>query len=128
MPSATTKVTIIICLIYVFYCYLRIHQSRTIAPSNSTAVYSPVQASCNEETGVATLYVNDPAAHQIVAEDKPSFRLQRNNIIIGKTLLEGTFGSIFHATLQIPGIPLKDVIVKTVKSKTSLLITLKKII
>jgi hypothetical protein len=93
-------------------------------------VYSPVQASCTEEAGVATLYVNDPAAHQIVAEDKPSFRLQRNNIIIGKTLLEGTFGSIFHATLQIPGIPLQDVIVKTVKSMsiTSLLITLKKMI
>ncbi|EFX86645.1 hypothetical protein DAPPUDRAFT_307904 [Daphnia pulex] len=59
------------------------------------------------------------SAHQIVAEDKPSFRLQRNNIIIGKTLLEGTFGSIFHATLQIPGIPLKDVIVKTVKNNAA---------
>jgi len=69
------------------------------------------------------LYVNDPGAHQIIAEEKPSFRIQRNNIVIGKTLLEGTFGSIFHATLHTPGIPLKDVIVKTVKSKALLLIT-----
>lgn len=89
--------------------------SRTLAPSG-TAVYSPVQASCTDDGGVATLYVNDPAAHQIAVEDKPSFCLQRNNIHIGSTLLEGTFGSIFHATLQIPGMPLKDVIVKTVKS------------
>ncbi|XP_046452287.1 tyrosine-protein kinase RYK-like isoform X2 [Daphnia pulex] len=100
-------------------CRQQPQTQRTIAPNNGTAVYSPVQASCTEEAGVATLYVNDPAAHQIVAEDKPSFRLQRNNIIIGKTLLEGTFGSIFHATLQIPGIPLQDVIVKTVKNNAA---------
>ncbi|KAI9554138.1 hypothetical protein GHT06_019410 [Daphnia sinensis] len=87
---------------------------RTIVPSG-TALYSPVQATCNEDLGAATLCVNDPAAHQIVVEDKTSFRLQRNNIHIGSTLLEGTFGSIFHATLQIPCQPLKDVIVKTVK-------------
>ena len=60
--------------------------------------------------------VNDTAVQQNVVEDKPFFTLQRNNIHIGSTLLEGTFGSIFHATLQIPGMPLKDVIVKTVKS------------
>lgn len=88
---------------------------RPLVPSG-TAVYSPVQASCTDDGGVATLYVNDPAAHQINVEEKPSFRLQRNHIHIGSTLLEGTFGSIFHATLQIPGMPLKDVIVKTVKS------------
>lgn len=88
---------------------------RPLVPSG-TAVYSPVQASCTDDGGVATLYVNDPAAHQINVEEKPSFRLQRNHIHIGSTLLEGTFGSIFHATLQIPGMPMKDVIVKTVKS------------
>lgn len=93
---------------------------RTIVPSG-TALYSPVQATCNEDLGAATLCVSDPAAHQIVVEDKTSFRLQRNNIHIGSTLLEGTFGSIFHATLQIPCQPLKDVIVKTVKRNMSLL-------
>lgn len=78
-----------------------------------------MQASCTEDGGVATLYVNDPAAHQIqtaAVEEKPTFRLQRMHIHIGSTLLEGTFGSIFHATLQIPGMPMKDVVVKTVKS------------
>ena len=98
-----------------------IYVCRTLVPSGA-AVYSPVQASCPEDRdvaidgGVATLYMNDTAVQQNAVEDKPSFTLQRNNIHIGSTLLEGTFGSIFHATLQIPGMPLNDVIVKTVKS------------
>ena len=34
-------------------------------------------------------------------------------------MMEGTFGSIFHANLHLPGLPAKEVVVKTVKSNIS---------
>ena len=51
-------------------------------------------------------------------EEKHSFELQRNHIMLaGVVELEGTFGCVYHGTLQIPGMPGKEIIVKTVKSK-----------
>lgn len=87
--------------------------------ASGSAVYSPVQPSSNEEVGTATLYVSEPASHQItsiVEETKPSFYLPRSSIVIESTMMEGTFGSIFHANLLLPGLSVKEVVVKTVKS------------
>lgn len=80
-------------------------------------MYSPVQPSSTEDGGTATVYVSDTSAHQITMEaEKPSFHISRNSITLGNTLMEGTFGCILNATMHKAGTPLRDVVVKTVKS------------
>ncbi len=79
-------------------------------------MYSPVQASSTEDGGIATVYVSETVTHQFTeVVEKPSLELPRNSITIGSVFMEGTFGSIFHAKMEQPGIS-RDVIVKTVKS------------
>lgn len=79
-------------------------------------MYSPVQASSTEDGGIATVYVSDTVTNQLTeVAEKPSLELPRNSITIGSVFMEGTFGSIFHAKIEQPGIS-RDVIVKTVKS------------
>lgn len=60
--------------------------------------------------------IND-SAHHLKLEEKHSFELQRSHIILtGGVELEGTFGCVYHGTLQIPGLPSKEIVVKTAKS------------
>lgn len=77
--------------------------------------YSPVQGTCIEGDGIATLIINNAARAETSPESNRPFHLQRNNINLGSILLEGTFGSNYNATLSLPGDTYMEVVIKTVK-------------
>lgn len=77
--------------------------------------YSPVQGTCIEGDGIATLIMTNTTPAEPSSETNKPFHLQRNNINLGTLLLEGTFGSNYNATLSLPGDAYMEVVVKTVK-------------
>jgi len=94
-------------------------QSPRALINDRATYYSPVQGTCIEGDGIATLIMTNTTPAEPSSETNKPFHLQRNNINLGTLLLEGTFGSNYNATLSLPGDAYMEVVVKTVKDNAA---------